>query len=339
MIFNMVGGGGTGGASIFIVNSVNQRPTNVFNNTLWVNTDVDAVKCVFSGNEPSNPTEGMLWLIISNSDNVNVAAPINKDWMKFNLGIVRQYIDGAWERKVAQLYKDGIWVDVSRMFSASINITYPANSNCVVTNSGGQTVASDTNTTSSTKTWTATVNATGTYTVTATATDGSGKSKSQSVSITADGQSESVVLDYDIFLFKSGEGAIVQFETARENNSSINITSDAITTNFTANNGYQIACITPKIDLTEFTRLSVVANCTGLGQSTDYAGILGVFAKTATASDLASAKNSDAIVIAKTYFTVKNGEFDLDITGINGEYKVGIKGGLKSTISEIKLRK
>ena len=54
---------------------------------------------------------------------------------------------------------------------------------------------------------------------------------------------------------------------------------------------------------------------------------------------LASAKNSDAIVIAKTYFTVKNGEFDLDITGINGEYKVGIKGGLKSTISEIKLRK
>ena len=54
---------------------------------------------------------------------------------------------------------------------------------------------------------------------------------------------------------------------------------------------------------------------------------------------LASAKNSDAMIIAKTYFTVKNGEFDLDITGINGEYKVGIKGGLKSTISEIKLRK
>ena len=206
MIFNMVGGGGTGGASIFIVNSVNQRPTNVFNNTLWVNTDVDAVKCVFSGNEPSNPTEGMLWLIISNSDNVNVAAPINKDWMKFNLGIVRQYIDGAWERKVAQLYKDGIWVDVSRMFSASINITYPANSNCVVTNSGGQTVASDTNTTSSTKTWTATVNATGTYTVTATATDGSGNTKSESVDITSEGQSESVELSYELVLFDGANG-------------------------------------------------------------------------------------------------------------------------------------
>lgn len=339
MIFNMVGGSGTGGASIFIVNSVNQRPTNVFNNTLWVNTDVDVVKYVFSDNEPSNPTEGMLWLIISNSDNVNVAAPINKDWMKFNLGIVRQYIDGAWERKAAQLYKDGIWVDVSRMFSASINITYPANSNCVVANSGGQTVASDTNTGTSTKTWTATVNATGTYTVTATATDGSGNTKSESVEITSEGQSVSVELNYALVLFRSGEGATVEFETAKENSSSITITSDAIITNFTSDNNYQIACITPKIDLTEFTQLSVVANCTGLGGSTIYAGILGVFAGTATATALASTQNSDAMIIAKTYFTVKNGEFDLDITGINGEYKVGIKGGLKSTISEIKLRK
>ena len=98
-------------------------------------------------------------------------------------------------------------------------------------------------------------------------------------------------------------------------------------------------CITPKIDLTEFSRLSVIANCTAVGPSIDYKGILGVFAKTATATDLVTAKNSDAMVIAKTYFTKKNGEFDLDITNINGEYKVGIKGGLKSTISEIILRR
>lgn len=89
-------------------------------------------------------------------------------------------------------------------FSATISITYPANSTCVVTNSGGQTVASDTNTTSSTKTWTATVSATGTYTVTATATDGSGNSKSQGVSITADGQSVSVTLSYQLYLFDDG---------------------------------------------------------------------------------------------------------------------------------------
>ena len=89
-------------------------------------------------------------------------------------------------------------------FSATINITYPANSNCVVANSGGQTVASDTNTGTSAKTWTATVNAKGTYTVTATATDGSGKTKSTTVSITAEGQVETVALSYELILFDGG---------------------------------------------------------------------------------------------------------------------------------------
>lgn len=89
-------------------------------------------------------------------------------------------------------------------FSATISITYPAKSTCVVKNSGGTTVASDTNTGTSTKTWTATVNAKGTYTVTATATDGSGKTKSATVSITADGQSASVTLTYELVLFNNG---------------------------------------------------------------------------------------------------------------------------------------
>ena len=89
-------------------------------------------------------------------------------------------------------------------FSATISITYPAKSTCVVKNSSGQTVASDTNTGTSAKTWTATVNAKGTYTVTATATDGSGKTKSTTVSITTDGQSESVTLSYELVLFNNG---------------------------------------------------------------------------------------------------------------------------------------
>lgn len=89
-------------------------------------------------------------------------------------------------------------------FSATISITYPAKSTCVVKNSGGTTVASNTNTGSSTKTWTATVNAKGTYTITATATDGSGKTKSATVSITADGQSATVTLTYELVLFNNG---------------------------------------------------------------------------------------------------------------------------------------
>lgn len=94
-------------------------------------------------------------------------------------------------------------------FSATISITYPAKSTCVVKNSGGTTVASNTNTGTSAKTWTATVNAKGTYTVTATATDGSGKTKSTTISITTDGQSKSVTLTYELILFDGGDNTSV----------------------------------------------------------------------------------------------------------------------------------
>ena len=89
-------------------------------------------------------------------------------------------------------------------FSATIAITYPANSTCVVTDSSGATITSDTNTGTSAKTWTATVNAKGTYTVTATATDGSGKTKSTTVSITDDEQIKTVTLVYETVLWEAG---------------------------------------------------------------------------------------------------------------------------------------
>ena len=214
---------------------------------------------------------------------------------------------------------------------ASIVVTYPAGSTLTCTL--GSKVLTAKNTSGK---WVFGLPSTGNWVVKAVKDS---QSTSKTVSITAEGQSAKIELSYGMLLYKSGEGAIVQFETAKESNANIKITSDVITTNFTSSTNYQITCITPKIDLTEFSRLSVIANCTEVGPSTDYKGILGVFAKTATATDLSHAKNSDAMVIAKTYFTVKNGEFDLDITNINGEYKVGIKGGLKSTISEIKLRR
>ena len=94
-------------------------------------------------------------------------------------------------------------------FSATITITYPANSTCVIKNSSGVQVASDTNAGTSAKTWTATVGETGTYTITATATDGSGKTKSTTVSITADGQVKTVTLIYELILFDGGDNTSV----------------------------------------------------------------------------------------------------------------------------------
>lgn len=172
MIFNMVGGGGGSGATLVV-----SSPANV---SVTVSKD-DKSYTKNSGSLGSTTFKGLAtgtWTVTISGN-------------------------GQTATKTIEITAD--YAITIAFFSAAINITYPANSNCVVKNSGGTTVASDTNTGSSTKTWTATVGATGTYTVTATATDGSGKTKSTTVSITTDGQSESVTLSYELYLYKNGD--------------------------------------------------------------------------------------------------------------------------------------
>ena len=168
MIFNMVGGGGGSGATLVV-----SSPANV---SVTVSKD-DKSYTKNSGSLGSTTFKGLA------------------------TGTWTVTISGNGQTATRTIEITADYAITIAFFSATINITYPANSTCVVADSGGQTVASDTNTGSSTKTWTATVNATGTYTVTATATDGSGKSKSQSVSIATDGQSVSVTLTYQLYLF------------------------------------------------------------------------------------------------------------------------------------------
>lgn len=116
-------------------------------------------------------------------------------------------------------------------FSATIKVTYPAKSKCVIKNSSGTTVASDTNTGTSAKTWTATVGATGTYTITATATDGSGKTKSTTVSITAEGQVETVMLMFETILWEAGadQNTSITGGFAANNTTYVNIGSSTVT--------------------------------------------------------------------------------------------------------------
>ena len=143
-------------------------------------------------------------------------------------------------------------------FSATINITYPANSTCVVTNASGQTVASDTNTGTSAKTWTATVNAKGTYTVTATATDGSGKTKSTTVSITAEGQIETVELVYQMYIFKSGSGLTAGYSVA---GSGGNVSNANIRWSGDADSGGISMYIKPAVSLNNYTKLCFDFEC------------------------------------------------------------------------------
>lgn len=172
MIFNMVGGGGGSGATLVV-----SSPANV---SVTVSKD-DKSYTKNSGSLGSTTFKGLAtgtWTVTISGN-------------------------GQTATKTIEITAD--YAITIAFFSASINITYPATSTCVVTNSSGQTVASNTNTGSSTKTWTATVGATGTYTVTATATDGSEKNKSATVNITTDGQSESVTLTYELVLYRAGD--------------------------------------------------------------------------------------------------------------------------------------
>ena len=171
MIFNMVGGGGGSGATLVV-----SSPANV---SVTVSKD-DKSYTKNSGSLGSATFKGL------------------------STGTWTVTISGSGQTATRTIEITADYAITIAFFSATINITYPANSNCVVANSGGQTVASDTNTGTSAKTWTATVNAKGTYTITATATDGSGKTKSATVSITAEGQVETVTLTYELVLFNNG---------------------------------------------------------------------------------------------------------------------------------------
>ena len=185
MIFNMVGGGGGSGATLVV-----SSPANV---SVTVSKD-DKSYTKNSGSLGSATCKGLstgTWTVVISGN-------------------------GQTATRTIEITAD--YAITIAFFSATINITYPANSNCVVANSGGQTVASDTNTGTSAKTWTATVGATGTYTITATATDGSGKTKSTTVSITAEGQVETVTLSYELVLFNNGVVSGYAWDSSNNNN-------------------------------------------------------------------------------------------------------------------------
>ena len=151
-------------------------------------------------------------------------------------------------------------------FSATISITYPAKSTCVVKNSSGTTVASNTNTGTSAKTWTATVDAKGTYTVTATATDSSGKTKLATVSITADGQSASVTLTYELVLFNNGVVSGYAWDSsnfnsgygdAKVSNGLIYLYGYTWDNNISLQSGWGEIGISSAIDLSDYSTLKV----------------------------------------------------------------------------------
>ena len=205
-------------------------------------------------------------------------------------------------------------------FSATISITYPAKSKCVVKNSGGTTVASNTNTGSSTKTWTATVNAKGTYTVTATATDGSGKSKSQSVKITADGQSVSVTLSYALYLIKDGvlQNGTEFTRQLRSGQTTAQLPQVGYYRFQTPSNASCGVATSSTFDLTEFRTLNAILSASG---ANSYG--VGIAIINGTAYSTEESMFSNALALAKTTGASKQ-TISCDVSALSGGNYVGI---------------
>ena len=280
MIFNMVGGGGGSGATLVV-----SSPANV---SVTVSKD-DKSYTKNSGSLGSTTFKGLAtgtWAVTISGN-------------------------GQTATKTVEITAD--YAITIAFFSAFINITYPANSTCVVTNSGGQTVASDTNAGSSAKTWTATVNATGTYTVTATATDGSGKSKSQSVSITADGQSKSVTLSYEVDIFNNG--AIVPFSTQDATSAEVTIGTKIVFSKVSDNpyNRGALAYTTNKVDLTDYNTIVFKGTFTQVIDSNGDKSQVGIMETPAQ-----NKSNWGASTILDT----TNNSWTVDISSISGSYHI-----------------
>ena len=296
MIFNMVGGGGGSGATLVV-----SSPANV---SVTVSKD-DKSYTKNSGSLGSATFKGLA------------------------TGTWTVTISGNGQTATRTIEITADYAITIAFFSATINITYPANSNCVVANSGGQTVASDTNTGTSAKTWTATVNATGTYTVTATATDGSGKTKSATVSITADGQSASVTLTYELILFDGGDNTSVTggWEGQDVTPTVSNVLSFSLTNYDTTFGKAASVYAVNKFDLSQYNKLTVVkseANGWYIGV-TENKFSWGVYPPGANSIGFA----------AYTGLSGNDNRIELDISGIDTECYVAIYMSVSSKNPEL----
>ena len=165
------------------------RPTNPKENTIWINTDIDATKWEFFDFSQYN-LNIPIWEEENGFIEINAHAYYGRE-TSFNLlkqnyimlapSSAWQYINSEWIHREGQIYLSGKWVD---FFSAAINVTYQEGYTCSATDGTTVLYASDTS-----GTWSCIIPYVGTWTITITNGD---KSKSVSVDITENNQTESV---------------------------------------------------------------------------------------------------------------------------------------------------
>lgn len=106
MILNMAGGGG---APLNFKVVGNPKPNIPKENTIWLNTDDEITGWVFSVDEPTNPSAGMVWIPFGVSGKISLNA-LKKNGIMLHLTGAKQYINGSWANKTSDVYQNNTWV-------------------------------------------------------------------------------------------------------------------------------------------------------------------------------------------------------------------------------------
>lgn len=111
--FKHGGGGGSASSALnFKIVGGTSQPASASEHTVWVNTDTDITGWVFASAEPEAPAEGLVWISIGIASAAAFNAVKKQQLMVYPIG-AKQYIDGAWANKGAQIFLDGAWVSFS----------------------------------------------------------------------------------------------------------------------------------------------------------------------------------------------------------------------------------
>lgn len=104
------GAGGTDALNFKVVGGTTQ-PENPKENTVWVNTGTEISGWVFSPEEPSEPSDGLVWIALGKASRAPFNA-LKKNGLFVYPLFCKQYVSGAWGTKTACVYKSGTWEQV-----------------------------------------------------------------------------------------------------------------------------------------------------------------------------------------------------------------------------------
>lgn len=101
----------SGGGFCLQVVGGTECPDNATQGMIWANTPNDITVVALADTKPENPVEGMLYLKIVDSGNIEIPSPVGDDWVTVCPLSAEQYISGTWDTIEAVSYQDGVWVD------------------------------------------------------------------------------------------------------------------------------------------------------------------------------------------------------------------------------------